>query len=448
MGRVVCSTMGKLSIFFLTALICYFSAVQAEEDGALRVAENEGLSLFLNREAREAAKKNKSKGKKVNKKNGKKKQRKNNKRKSRKMKNKNKKQKKGRKSGKKNKGKQQRKNKGRKQRKDKKEQRKSKASRQNKQQSDECVLSLAELGGVYGNQASNFFKQAKRALRFADLKSKKLNKKDEFEGPKNIALNAVGGNASAPICNGQSVSSNSSIVGSVQALEACKANIENACPVPVVSNLSAVEDCLNKSEKFRADFLSSIAQQSSASQVCSAVISLQSAKADVLACKDIVANAESAQKAEKIACFNAFQACRKEERNALSNINDCAVNVSVAVSSAAPSSISSINASSPVSIVSGASESSISAASGSPASVASGSSASPASGASDSSASAASGASDSSASSSIASIASGSSDSSSPGSSDSSSAGSSDSSSAGSSDSSSAGSSDSSSAAP
>merc|ERR1711973_505953 len=96
MGRVVCSTMGKLSIFFLTALICYFSAVQAEEDGALRVAENEGLSLFLNREAREAAKKNKSKGKKVNKKNGKKKQRKNNKRKSRKMKNKNKKQKKGR----------------------------------------------------------------------------------------------------------------------------------------------------------------------------------------------------------------------------------------------------------------------------------------------------------------------------------------------------------------
>merc|ERR1711973_380405 len=370
MGRVVCSTMGKLSIFFLTALICYFSAVQAEEDGALRVAENEGLSLFLNREAREAARKNKSKGKKVNKKNGKKKQR-------------------------------------------KKDQRKSKASRQNKQQSDECVLSLAELGGVYGNQASNFFKQAKRALRFADLKSKKLNKKDEFEGPKNIALNAVGGNASAPICNGQSVSSNSSIVGSVQALEACKANIENACPVPVVSNLSAVEDCLNKSEKFRADFLSSIAQQSSASQVCSAVISLQSAKADVLACKDIVANAESAQKAEKIACFNAFQACRKEERNALSNINDCAVNVSVAVSSVAPSSISSINASSPVSIVSGAS---------------------------DSSASAASGASDSSASSSIASIASGSSDSSSPGSSDSSSAGSSDSSSAGSSDSSSAGS--------
>merc|ERR1711973_345260 len=257
-----------------------------------------------------------------------------------------------------------------------------------------------------------------RALRFADLKSKKLNKKDEFEGPKNIALNAVGGNASAPICNGQSVSSNSSIVGSVQALEACKANIENACPVPVVSNLSAVDDCLNKSEKFRNDFLSSIAQQSSASQVCSAVISLQSAKADVLACKDIVANAESAQKAEKIACFNAFQACRKEERNALSNINDCAVNVSVAVSSAAPSSISSINASSPVSIVSGASESSISAASGSPAS------------------------------SSIASIASGSSDSSSPGSSDSSSAGSSDSSSAGSSDSPSAGSSDSSSAAP
>merc|ERR1711973_560908 len=268
-----------------------------------------------------------------------------------------------------------------------------------------------------------------RALRFADLKSKKLNKKDEFEGPKNIALNAVGGNASAPICNGQSVSSNSSIVGSVQALEACKANIENACPVPAVSNLSAVEDCLNKSEKFRADFLSSIAQQSIASQVCSAVISLQSAKADILACKDIVANAESAQKAEKIACFNAFQACRKEERNALSNINDCAVNVSVAVSSAAPSSISSINASSPVSIVSGASESSISAASGSPASVASGSPAS-----------AASGASDSSASSSIASIASGSSDSSSPGSSDSSSAGSSDSSSAGSSDSSSAGS--------
>merc|ERR1711973_749921 len=266
-----------------------------------------------------------------------------------------------------------------------------------------------------------------RALRFADLKSKKLNKKDEFEGPKNIALNAVGGNASAPICNGQSVSSNSSIVGSVQALEACKANIENACPVPAVSNLSAVDDCLNKSEKFRADFLSSIAQQSSASQVCSAVISLQSAKADVLACKDIVANAESAQKAEKIACFNAFQACRKEERNALSNINDCAVNVSVAVSSAAPSSISSINASSPVSIVSGASESSISAASGSPASVASGSSASPASGASDSSAP-------------------GSSDSSSAGSSDSSSAGSSDSSSAGSSDSSSAGSSDSSSA--
>merc|ERR1711973_40667 len=438
MGRVVCSTMGKLSIFFLTALICYFSAVQAEEDDALRVAENEGLSLFLNREAREAAKKNKSKGKKVNKKNGKKKQRKNNKRKSRKMKNKNKKQKKGRKSGKKNKGK--------KQRKDKKEQRKSKASRQNKQQSDECVLNLAELGGVYRNKDSNFFKQAKRALRFADLKSKKLNKKDEFEGPKNIALNAVGGNASAPICNGQSVSSNSSIVGSVQALEACKANIENACPVPAVSNLSAVEDCLNKSEKFRADFLSSIAQQSSASQVCSAVISLQSAKADVLACKDIVANAESAQKAEKIACFNAFQACRKEERNALSNINDCAVNVSVAVSSVAPSSISSINASSPVSIVSGASESSISAASGSPASVASGSSASPASGASDSSASAASGASDSSASSSIASIASGSSDSSSPGSSDSSSAGSSDSSSAGSSDSSSAGSSDSSSA--
>merc|ERR1712012_145807 len=321
--------MGKLSVVVLVALLAVL-AVQASESGNndLSVSEDQAVEQALLRNVRDAgnrkkkskSKRRKSLGKKKRKskrknkqakKGGKKKgksKRKNLKKKSMKKKNnrsrkqKAKKARKARKSMKKKK-KGGKKKSGRKQRKNKKKQgkKKSMARQEEESEEDKCIKELAALGGIFGNQARNFYRQASRAQQFADTNAKKLKKKDDF----NSTLDAV-----ESVCKGQDAASK-------EPLAACPGMVEEKCVAANETMLGEVQGCLDDVTAFRDLFIKEIAKAETADAICAIVMAPTTTemKDKVTACKDTVVDAEAALKADKNACVTAFSVCRKEERN-------------------------------------------------------------------------------------------------------------------------------------
>merc|ERR1711962_785507 len=210
MGEILKLAMGKLSILVGLALLA-FLAVQAteNENKQLSASEDRAVEEGLLRGVRDAgrkkkkakSKRRKSLGKKKKKskkknrpakksgkktRNGKGKKKKSMKRKANKsgkpkkkksmMKRKNK----SRKRTAKNNNKKKKSAKKQKKRKQKQPAKKSFGRQEAESDEDMCIKELASLGAIFGNQARNIYRQASRALQFADLKAKKLKKKDDF----------------------------------------------------------------------------------------------------------------------------------------------------------------------------------------------------------------------------------------------------------------------------
>merc|ERR1711962_1459831 len=258
MGEILKLAMGKLSILVGLALLA-FLAVQAteNENKQLSASEDRAVEEGLLRSVRDAgrkkkkakSKRRKSLGKKKKKskkknrpakksgkktRNGKGKKKKSMKRKANKsgkpkkkksmMKRKNKSRK--RTAKKKNKNKKPKKKSMRKKSMKKNNKKKKKSAKKQKQsakksfgrqeaESDEdmCIMELASLGAIFGNQARNIYRQASRALQFADLKAKKLKKKDDFTA----SLEAV-----EAVCKDQDAAAK-------DPLAACPGEVEGKC---------------------------------------------------------------------------------------------------------------------------------------------------------------------------------------------------------------------------
>lgn len=265
---------------------------------------------------------NKKKGKRRNKKQkkGNKKQGKGKKKRQSKRKNK------ARRKGNKKKGKQDKKKKQKKGNKLKnKERKRGEIRRTSRVQDDACVTDLANLSGVFGNQARNVFRQASRTATFSNQKNSKKGKKDDFNSPAAIVLSAVGGDASNPTCAG---ASNSTVSTTLSVLQNCSTSIESSCPPANQTLLDQVAACLTAADNYRSKFIDLfVVGTKTAAQICTGT-----KDADILALRDtvkgcvtVVKDAEQAQKREKQVCDTAFRSCRSEERNSISSVDTCKV---------------------------------------------------------------------------------------------------------------------------
>merc|ERR1712180_376706 len=316
MGQILKLAMGKLSILVGLALLA-FLAVQAteNENKQLSASEDRAVEEGLLRGVRDAGRKKKKAKSKRRKSLGKKKKK--SKKKNRPAKKSGKKTRNGKgkkkKSGKpkKKKSMKKRKKSAKKQKKRKQKQPAKKSFGRQEAESDEdmCIKELASLGAIFGNQARNIYRQASRALQFADLKAKKLKKKDDFTA----SLEAV-----EAVCKDQDAAAK-------DPLAACPGEVEGKCTETPQETIDEIQECLDTVNEFRDLFIKEIAKAGSADAICALVMAPATTelKDAVIACKDKILAAEAAQKEEKNACVAAFSDCRKEERNALGQMQAC-----------------------------------------------------------------------------------------------------------------------------
>jgi len=192
---------------------------------------------------------------------------------------------------------------------------------------NDCVIGLAKLGGIFGNQARNFFRQASRALIKAKQKSSKGKKKDDFEVAYVLVLKAAGGDPENPKCKGAATSGNDSIKGTVDNLKNCSNAIGEKCVKELTDEQqTTIQKCYDTTKDFRDEFSSLfVTGTKTVEQICDGIDSekITKLKADMdTFCANITED-EAKQNYEKRLCDQAFQSCRKAERNAASQVDKC-----------------------------------------------------------------------------------------------------------------------------
>merc|ERR1711973_171414 len=137
---------------------------------------------------------------------------------------------------------------------------------------DKCIKELASLGAIFGNQARNIYRQASRALQFADLKAKKLKKKDDFTA----SLDAV-----EAVCKDQDAAAK-------EPLAACPGEVEGKCTETPQETIDEIQACLDTVNEFRDKFIKEIAKAGDADAICALVMAPATTelKDAVIACKD------------------------------------------------------------------------------------------------------------------------------------------------------------------
>ncbi|XP_023326707.1 uncharacterized protein LOC111700118 [Eurytemora carolleeae] len=196
---------------------------------------------------------------------------------------------------------------------------------------EKCVTDLAELSGIFGNQARNFYQIAGRALSANSIIESKNGKKTNFKDSYAILLSSVGGNPKNVTCAGTTVK-NDSVSETATILEACETKIAEACGTTLsAEDLKLITDCRTAADDFRKLYSSLMVLNNAktATELCTAATDskLQSLKDQVRNCAFLTTNggAAQAQPGQRNACNKAFANCRTAERNTLSAVDKCFV---------------------------------------------------------------------------------------------------------------------------
>jgi len=322
------------------------SAVDKSSDMDSAVALASMESPLLHRLTREAGKKKKGKGKNKSKKSKRAKKKKNNKKKNKTKKGKGRKRvksskkkkdkkKNGRnKTGKKNKKKGKTGKKGQNSGGKKKDKKKNKNKDKNKSEGRStnenkqdpcpiCVEKLRDLALVFGNQARNVYRQARRSLADIDMIAKKKAKSGDFTLHLSQLLKHL--NQTLPMqnppvppvdCNFTGTNfTTTSLVDDTNLLASCQSNIDIEC-APTTIDQDRLSACETAANDYRTSFTNSF-KGKSYEQICVAVDdpTLLRLEQEVKDCVEFTSTSVATLDSQLKECKKVFGNCRKAERN-------------------------------------------------------------------------------------------------------------------------------------
>jgi len=333
------------------------SAVDKSSDMDSAVALASMESPLLHRLTREAGKKKKGKGKNKSKKSKQAKKKKKNKRKNKtkkgkgrkrvksskkkKDKKKNGRNKKGKKNKKKGKtGKKGRNSKGKKKNKKKnknKDKNKSEGRSTNENRQDPCpicVEKLRDLALVFGNQARNVYRQARRSLADIDMIAKKKAKSGDFtlhlsQLLKHLNQTLPMQNPPVPPVDCDFTGTNftiTTLVDDTNLLASCQSNIDIEC-APTTIDQDRLRACEASANDYRTLFTGEF-KGKSYEEICVGVSGVNSPallrlEQEVKDCVDFTKTSVATLDSQLRKCKKAFSNCRKAERNIIDYMYHC-----------------------------------------------------------------------------------------------------------------------------
>merc|ERR1719233_1324060 len=120
-----------------------------------------------------------------------------------------------------------------------------------------CVEKFIEYSRINELKARSIEMQVNRINSFKGIKDKKKGKKGNFQGTYNTLLSALGGNESAPECDGKSIngsSRNGKYKETLKTLKDCETSIEKICNYELNTTYnSTLQGCLAAAKKFKSE---------------------------------------------------------------------------------------------------------------------------------------------------------------------------------------------------
>jgi len=186
-----------------------------------------------------------------------------------------------------------------------------------------CVQKLRDLALVFGNQARNVYRQARRSLADIDMIAKKKAKSGDFTLHLNQLLNHL--NQTLPMqnppvppvdCNFTGTNfTTTSLVDDTNLLASCQSNIDIEC-APTTIDQDRLRACETSANDYRTSFTNSF-KGKSYEQICVAVDdpTLLRLEQEVKDCVEFTSTSVATLDSQLKECKKVFGNCRKAERN-------------------------------------------------------------------------------------------------------------------------------------
>ena len=157
---------------------------------------------------------------------------------------------------------------------------KRKQSKRKYRNKNNCLPRFIEYSRFNEMKARSIISQVNRINKFKDIQDKKREKKGSFKGTYNILLSALGGNASAPKCDGEPIDAKAKqskhigmifkiillfgcnvFLDTLKTLKECETTVDDLCNYQLNATYNAtLQQCLAAATKFKADFKICFAQ--------------------------------------------------------------------------------------------------------------------------------------------------------------------------------------------
>merc|ERR1719431_2159518 len=206
--------------------------------------------------------------------------------------------------------------------------RKSKARKLARQATNytSCVEKFIEYSRINELKARSLEMQVNRINSFKGIKDKKKGKKGNFKGTYNTLLSALGGNESAPECDGKPIngtSRNGKYQETLKTLKDCETSIDKICNYELNATYNAtLQGCLAAAKKFKSEFKVCFSAKKSSSEACSCVDGMDTDNLKKLKECDTKAESDAIKKSKKD-CIKGFIKCKMAQDDSVDGVGSC-----------------------------------------------------------------------------------------------------------------------------
>jgi len=203
---------------------------------------------------------------------------------------------------------------------------KSKPSPRQSANCTSCVAKFIEYSRINELKARSVSTQVNRINRFKGIQDNKKGKKGDFKATYDTLLSALGGNESAPECDGNPINASTKAggrhTGTLSTLKTCESDIEKGCNYELsTSENKTFQDCLTAAKKFQSEFKTCFKKKSSA-EACACVDTIDTVNYKLLkGCETKTKSDDITQK--KKACVKVFIKCKSAQDDSVEGVASC-----------------------------------------------------------------------------------------------------------------------------
>jgi len=189
-----------------------------------------------------------------------------------------------------------------------------------------CVEKFIEYSRINELKARSIEMQVNRINGFKGIQDKKKGKKGNFQGTYNTLLSALGGNESAPECDGKPIngtSRNAKYKDTLKTLKDCETSVEKICNYELNSTYnSTLQGCLAAAKKFKSEFKNCFSAKKSSAEACTCADAIDTDNLKKLKACDTKAESDKI-KASKKACIKGFIKCKTAQDDSVDGVGSC-----------------------------------------------------------------------------------------------------------------------------